>query len=94
MDGCAASAAGHFEVGGRSPRLTQRTTRGLVPRRPAQCSLAPKLWRRAGDDDLLEGGLEAFDRWPQATEELYGPFWRWCNTQLQVVQTIPRVGPP
>ena len=56
-------------------------------------------WRRSfgaaqGDDDLLEGGLEAFDRWPQATEELYGPFWRWCNTQLQVVQTIPRVGPP
>ncbi|MFM8345692.1 MAG: hypothetical protein ACKOB5_14510, partial [Betaproteobacteria bacterium] len=56
-------------------------------------------WRRSfgaaqEDDDLLEGGLEAFDRWPQATEELYGPFWRWCNTQLQVVRTIPRVGSP
>ncbi|MFM8345837.1 MAG: hypothetical protein ACKOB5_15255, partial [Betaproteobacteria bacterium] len=49
-------------------------------------------WRRSFGaaqeaDELLESGLEAFDRWPQATEELYGPFWRWCNTQLQVVQT-------
>ena len=56
-------------------------------------------WRQSfgaaqGDDELLESGLEAFDRWPQATEELYGPFWRWCNTQLQLVQTIPRVGSP